>query len=125
MSGTMITAGTTDERTDCECCGRTDLKRTVIMRVLDADGNQIDQRFFGTTCAARAAGRPVAAIKAEAADADQAAREAAEAARRARAAARDDEWQAWLDANSNAGDRIAQLEELGGFAAAHAAFAAR
>ena len=120
----MRAAGTTDEITACECCGRENLKSTVIMMTVDADGNDIARSFFGSTCAARAAGRPVADIDREAAGADKAAREATERARRQAAAARDTEWQEWLDENSSAGDRLAQLEELGGFATAHAAFAA-
>jgi hypothetical protein len=44
--------GTTDERNECDCCGKTGLKRTVVLR--DEDG---DFRFYGTTCAARALGR--------------------------------------------------------------------
>lgn len=118
----MIAVGTTDDHTTCECCGRTDLKRTVIMRTLDADGNQIAQSFFGTTCAAKASGRKLSEIKAEAAEGDQAAREAEERARRARARELDAEWQAWLDAHSDAPDRLSQIEDLGGWAAAHRAF---
>ena len=38
----------TDDVTDCECCGRSGLRRTV---ELDFDG---DRRFYGTTCAAKA-----------------------------------------------------------------------
>lgn len=52
MNATRYTiAGVTDERDTCENCGRTDLKRTV---VLD-DGERFV--FFGTACAARALGR--------------------------------------------------------------------
>jgi len=38
--------GITDERTECECCGKTGLKRTV---ALEFDN---DTRFFGVDCAA-------------------------------------------------------------------------
>jgi len=44
-------AGITDERDVCDCCGRANLKRTV---VLD-DGEEF--RFYGTSCAAVALGR--------------------------------------------------------------------
>jgi hypothetical protein len=40
----------TDERTTCECCGRTNLRRTVGLRPVD--GGEVV--FYGTTCAAYA-----------------------------------------------------------------------
>lgn len=42
------------DRTDCECCGKTGLKLTVILGSLDADGNVMGQLWFGRDCAARA-----------------------------------------------------------------------
>jgi hypothetical protein len=42
----------TDERTDCDCCGKSGLKRTVVLK--DENGEFV---FFGTTCAARALGK--------------------------------------------------------------------
>lgn len=51
MSQTIKIIGTTDTVGTCDCCGRTDLKKTV---VLDRDGSR---SFFGTACAARAMGR--------------------------------------------------------------------
>jgi len=44
--------GSTDEVTTCECCGKSNLKKTVILRHI-ASG---DYRFFGTVCASRALG---------------------------------------------------------------------
>ena len=44
--------GTTDERTDCDCCGRSNLKSTVVLRDLESG----DFVFFGVTCAAKAQG---------------------------------------------------------------------
>ena len=44
--------GITDEVTSCDCCGRTDLKRTVVLERTD-DGVIV---YFGTTCGARAIG---------------------------------------------------------------------
>lgn len=50
--------GTTGDITTCECCGRDDLKRTVILAPLDADGNANgDVTHYGSECAARAMGR--------------------------------------------------------------------
>lgn len=53
----------TDDVTHCDCCGRTDLKRTVQLLVLDTDGNAIDTVYFGTDCAARATGRDAQRVK--------------------------------------------------------------
>ena len=47
--------GTTDTESTCHCCGKTNLKKTVALAPLDAEGNHSgDPVFFGTTCAARA-----------------------------------------------------------------------
>lgn len=43
--------GITDERTECECCGKSGLKKTV---ALDKDGIVV---YFGTECAAKVLGR--------------------------------------------------------------------
>jgi hypothetical protein len=40
--------GTSNDRTECDCCGRNNLKRTV---ALDFDG---DVRYYGVDCAAAA-----------------------------------------------------------------------
>lgn len=44
--------GVTDERTECDCCGKINLKKTVVLRNEDGEFS-----FFGTTCAARALGK--------------------------------------------------------------------
>ena len=48
-----IIAGITDERDTCECCGKTGLKRVVVLLDLDTD----EFVFYGTTCADRNTGR--------------------------------------------------------------------
>jgi hypothetical protein len=48
--------GTTDHMQECERCGRVDLRATVALAVLDADGNTEDVTYYGSTCAARALG---------------------------------------------------------------------
>lgn len=48
MAGNLKILGITDERTECECCGKTGLKRTV---ALDRDGAVV---YFGSDCAALA-----------------------------------------------------------------------
>jgi hypothetical protein len=48
MTTTIKILGICDDRTDCECCGKSNLKRTV---ALDFDGGV---RYYGTDCAAMA-----------------------------------------------------------------------
>jgi hypothetical protein len=46
--------GTTDECTECQHCGRTQLKNTVVLEVLDEDGNGGEFTYYGSSCAAKA-----------------------------------------------------------------------
>lgn len=47
--------GITDERTECECCGKTNLKCTVALEFTDAEGNATgDVTYYGRDCAAKA-----------------------------------------------------------------------
>lgn len=48
--------GITDETTTCECCGKANLRSTVVLSLLDTDGNHEETAFYGSTCAARALG---------------------------------------------------------------------
>ncbi|MEU1273636.1 hypothetical protein [Streptomyces sp. NPDC005799] len=52
--------GISDDRTQCDCCGLSGLKRTVALMPLDADGNENgtaeDVVHYGTSCAAKALG---------------------------------------------------------------------
>lgn len=45
--------GITDETDTCEVCGKTELRRVVMLAALDADGNTEAIIYAGTTCAAR------------------------------------------------------------------------
>lgn len=45
--------GVTDETDTCEVCGKVELRRVVMLAVLDADGNTEEILYAGTTCAAR------------------------------------------------------------------------
>jgi len=56
-----IYKGITDSVTDCDCCGKSDLKRTVVL--LDTELN--DFKYFGTTCARNAANWTVEQFKKE------------------------------------------------------------
>jgi hypothetical protein len=55
-----VALGTTDEITVCDCCGKVDLKLTVIMRL---DDGQIVN--YGTTCAGRNTGKTKQQIRDE------------------------------------------------------------
>ncbi|MFI0822231.1 hypothetical protein ACH4TX_41655 [Streptomyces sp. NPDC021098] len=53
MTATYRIKGTTTDTTTCNCCGRTNLRRTVILIPLDADGNEHGEvGYYGTGCAA-------------------------------------------------------------------------
>lgn len=64
--------GMTDDITECGHCGRTDLKSTVRMLTVDADGNDEGESYMGVTCAAKLSGRKAADIRTEATRADRA-----------------------------------------------------
>lgn len=126
MNGARI-LGTTDDVNTCDCCGRARLKVTVAL-VLDG---AIDPVYFGTSCAARALRTGANDVRAAARAADDERRAEAEHARREAARVADAAWQAFLDARapthgsaSRWPDRFRQIEELGGYAAARAAFVA-
>lgn len=96
--------GTTNEVTTCELCGRDELKGTVMLVTLDLDGNPDgDPSYFGTSCAATAAGwtqrevtQRVAVVKREAKNAERKAQaDKAAAARVAFWKARKEEDQAY------------------------------
>lgn len=46
--------GTTDDVVNCQRCGKPDLRMTVVLEMLDADGNGEGVTYYGTTCASRA-----------------------------------------------------------------------
>lgn len=46
--------GITDECIECQCCGKQNLRSTVVLAILDADGNMEDYTYYGSTCAAKA-----------------------------------------------------------------------
>lgn len=51
----MKVLGITDERTECDCCGKVNLKCTVAIESTDADGNGTGSIvYFGRDCASRA-----------------------------------------------------------------------
>lgn len=51
MAGYQI-IGTTDENTECDICGRVELRSTVVFDALDADGNRTGELLYaGSSCA--------------------------------------------------------------------------
>jgi hypothetical protein len=86
--------GFTDDVTECERCGKVELKGTVRMVAVDTDGNEDGEQYMGTDCAARMTGRKVAEIRTEINVAEKAARAA---------------WNAW--SNTHSAWKIAQRDE--------------
>jgi hypothetical protein len=48
--------GVTDECVECQQCGKVGLRSTVVLGLLDADGNVDEVTYYGSDCAARALG---------------------------------------------------------------------
>ena len=106
--------------TTCSCCGRENLKKTVKM----TDGVAI--AWMGTGCAAKAMGVGIKVYTAQAKQVQDAADDAERRARDVERLAQDAKWQAYLDARAPQlrGERFRQIEALGGYAKANAAFVA-
>lgn len=97
--------GTSDEHETCELCGRTELKRTVALECVDT-GEVV---YYGTDCAARAAGwtERELSTRVRAAEQERAAREAAE--RQAAWEAERAAYREWLGAE--AGESVTAANE--------------
>lgn len=76
--------GSTTDVTACGLCGREDLKGTVVLAELDADGNEIDVVYFGSDCGSKAAGWTQAEMRKRTRAADDEQRAADARARQAR-----------------------------------------
>jgi hypothetical protein len=107
----------TNMPTECACCGREGLKRTV--KLVSPDGVTT---WMGTTCAARAMGIDGPTFRNLAKDADNVVATAEAAERKARQDAEHAAWKAWLDEHAGPGDTADQIRTLGGFAAAMAQY---
>jgi hypothetical protein len=118
--------GTSDEVTTCDCCGRKNLKSTIALEVND------ETVYYGLTCAASALGRTAKEVRTGARLADKAAADARTAEFRAKHASEDAAWQSFLDLAApefsksfmNGPDRFRQIDKIGGYTAARAAFEA-
>jgi hypothetical protein len=108
--------GTTDEITTCDQCGREDLKDTVIMIHLDADGEDDGTSYMGRDCAAKAAGWTQAKVRKLATAAGRAAKEKAERERVVAENARRTEFEknfaAWL-METHGGTEKEVMKQLG------------
>ena len=120
--------GTTDEVTACDCCGRTDLKKTVA--VTDLDENET--RYFGTSCVAKMLKVTSAEVRANAKRADDEKAKAARLAERAKQDELNRRWIAFLiEATGgiydwgHAPDIYQMIQRLGGIAEARRLFNAR
>jgi Cys-tRNA synthase (O-phospho-L-seryl-tRNA:Cys-tRNA synthase) len=110
--------GITDERDTCDCCGRTNLKRTVVMRHVDTH----EFEYFGTTCAAHMLKIPAANV---ARGAKEAQRAKEDAIRKEKDRIRDEhtkQWFAFLRAETGGGEVIHMIEKLGGIVKAKELF---
>ncbi|TKG67040.1 hypothetical protein [Prauserella endophytica] len=56
MIATYRHLGITDECVTCEACGKPNLRSTVVLGILDTDGNVEGTVYYGSSCAARALG---------------------------------------------------------------------
>lgn len=96
MTKAYRVAGTTDEATTCDLCGKVELRATVMLIPLDDDGNDDgDAAYFGTSCAAKAAGWTVKDVRAGVKRAADEKREREQAARAAVREAEQEFLRAW------------------------------
>ena len=127
MTSRYTIQGITDERDACDCCGKSNLKRTVVL--LDTESDTFV--FFGTTCAARAMKIAVKAVNAGVNAAERAKAERRATERRAAQQAEFARWTAHLVARSGGikdysgrWDILRMIEALGGYEAASAGYRA-
>lgn len=119
---TLKVLGISDEVTDCSCCGRAGLKRTVTLGILDADGAVIDQTHYGTACAAAALKWSELQVRREVKNVVDATRKADEAAKEATRQAEGARWRAWLLSQTGIADAFLACQKLGGFGLARKLF---
>lgn len=117
MSRDVKVLGTTDDCTTCECCGRENLKSTVVLSI---DGG--DPVHYGCDCAAREIGRSAAEIRKAARRANSAREDQELVARRAAANAELAPWLAFLASRGTGSDNFSRIESLGGYAIARALY---
>jgi hypothetical protein len=115
--------GTTTDVPECGLCGRDDLRYTIALQPLDADGNADGEVvYFGSDCGARAAGWTQREIRHQARSADDAKRRQEQARRDAEYEAETNRWLSWLTAQTGEADAPIAIQKLGGFTAARASY---
>ncbi len=113
--------GTTTDVTDCGLCGRHDLRYTIVLQPVNADGNADGEAgYFGSDCGARAAGWTQREIRRQARSADDARRREEQARKDAEYQAETVRWLGWLGATTGEVDASIAIQQLGGFTAARA-----
>jgi hypothetical protein len=114
--------GTTTDVTECDLCGRTELRGTIILLPLDVDGNAAgDAVHYGSECGARAAGWTAKQMTTNVRTAASIALAAERKAKQADADAAQSAWERWIFAQTGK-DLAAGMQALGGYAAARAAY---
>jgi hypothetical protein len=108
--------GTSDEVDACDCCGRSDLKRTV---ALEVNGATV---YYGVVCAANALRINTKEVRAGAKKADDAKEEAARIAREHSWNEEQTRWAAFCRQRGTGADLFTQIQSLGGYAAARALY---
>lgn len=123
MNRVYTTKGTTDDVLECGLCGRTDLKKTVIMVELDDDGNEFGRPlYFGTECAANASGWTAKEVRTQARTADHEAKEAARKQHWADHQAEMDRMDAWFLQTTGCTNVDEARKQLGGGVASYLAY---
>lgn len=125
MSKVFQVKGSTTDVTECELCGRTELKGTIVLQPLDIDGNaEGNVTYYGANCGAKAAGWTQKTIRVAAQLADREAARIAQAAASAAASAAYARWTTWLTEQTGETEILTATAKLGGFTAARAAYRA-
>ena len=107
--------GSTNDRTECDRCGRTDLKKTIIVASLDPDGNEMGIEYLGTTCASRKIDKAPREVRQGAKSADAETRLQELRKRYAESKARGKSWFKFLSANSSRVEVPDQIADCGGW----------
>tara|TARA_R110000868_G_scaffold216141_1_gene466252 strand:- start:868 stop:1248 length:381 start_codon:yes stop_codon:yes gene_type:complete len=118
--------GTSQDITTCDCCGKSNLKSTVVIRDVETD----NELFFGVTCAAKALKVGIKEVKAGTAAADLAKEEDARAEAKKAWDAKQTRWIAHLIVKAGVmvdgmgrPDVLGMIKKLGGIKSAEVGFA--
>lgn len=96
MAKAFRVIGSTDDVTQCDLCGRDELKGTVVLAELDADGIELGYCYYGSSCAANAAGMTLKNVHTQTRNADRARRQAEADERRQAEEQKQAVYHAWI-----------------------------